>query len=261
MKIKYILLILHLNFCFAQNIGNLEQLPVNTLIGNINTNDSICLKEIERAKKDVNINFLKYTLTPIDINYDKRGTITILEKLLQKHQINIDFRGSYLAKQDVTLFCYSKYMSKIIEQRFGENFIKENIKKADSLYVIENPNIIFINGDVFDKNLFYPNAKSIKSQYDDCQNDFYKNLKLPKDFIKSNNNKFCIYSYAIFTVLKNKKITDISIETTFTNPSNEKQAAFIEKKLIQFIKKTKWIPKKKYGIDVNSKVVLAFFYK
>lgn len=247
--------------CYTQNINKFEIIPIKTIIGYINIEDTICLKEIERAENDVNNNQLKYTLIPIDIDYDKKGTIAIFKNQMQKFQINVDLRESYLAKHNVTLFCYSKYMSKIIETKFGKNFINDNIRKADSLYIIENPNELFKNGDVFDKNLLYPKAKSFKTQYEDCQIDFFNGLKFPKDFIKSESNKTSIYSYAIFTLLKNKKIKDISIETTFKNPNNKKYSSLIEKKLIKFIKSTKWIPKKKYRIEVNSQVLLAFLYK
>ena len=96
--------------CFSQQIVTVDREPIHTLIGNIEVNDSICLKEIKRAENDIKGDRIQYSITPLDIDSDKIETISIFRELMNLNNISVNIIGSYLAKNNVTLFCYEKYM-------------------------------------------------------------------------------------------------------------------------------------------------------
>lgn len=256
MKSFIYVLILFSNFCYSQQIVTVSQAPINTLIGRINVNDSVCLKEIKRAENDVKKGKIQYSITQFDIDSDKIETISIFKKLINLNDITVNFIGGYLAKNNVTLFCYEKYMDTIIKQKFGKNYIKDNIRKADSLYVVNNKDKVFSNREIFDKQLLYPFAKSLNAENNDYISDFLKNFKIPKGFIQENKKNF--NSYVRFNLSKEGKISKIQILTDIYNIENLKFINYFNTKLSNFVKSIKWISQKKYGIILNSEVVLYF---
>lgn len=98
--------------------------------------DDKCLNEIEKAKLDVEKGLVIYFIKPID--YDKCISIDTFKVLLQNK--NIESKMSLttcLRIKGKTNDCYEKYMNSVINEKFGNDYIENNLKKADSLFLIK----------------------------------------------------------------------------------------------------------------------------
>jgi hypothetical protein len=141
-NMKYVLIILTLISFSAcsqdkqKNDTDGHELPDRIqYIINPNSNDTLCLSEIERAKKDIENGKIVFTqsagLLFGDIRYE-----TELRDLCKINGLVFDFDLiGCVVFEGQTQGCYGDYMDKIIIDRYGIDF-KENLhKKADSLFL------------------------------------------------------------------------------------------------------------------------------
>lgn len=139
---KYIILFLILFSTFAcgnQNTANKkvgQKLPeMVAYVNNPRPNDSLCMADIERAKKDIQQGGLVFTINSLLPSREKR-----FEEELKDYCQKLGLHFTYTSEHCVvipnnTSWCYEAYMDKVIYEKFGANFKRELLRKADSLFL------------------------------------------------------------------------------------------------------------------------------
>lgn len=137
MKLLFLLFFLISFSAFSQNHDEKGEIPKRILyVSQPNSNDSLCIKEIERAKKDYSNGILVFCEAFGFLDSDLRYEFE-LKELCLKNEITFQyvvFSDSEIMGQ--TQGCYMDYMDKLILETHGINFKKTLHKKADSLYLI-----------------------------------------------------------------------------------------------------------------------------
>ena len=105
--------------------------------------------------------------------------------------------------------------------------------------------------DEYDEPLFYPNAKSIETQREDIENDFFLTFKYPENFDFKNNQDIG-RSIVEFTLFRNGEIENLTINTEFAQKNNNKFIPYFNDEIRKFATKTKWHPRKQRGIKLNA---------
>jgi len=182
--------------------------------------------------------------------------------LLQKYNLNNDSILYYGTENEDPEIIYKKSnkLRERIDKKFGVNFIDSLRNIAEKQYVQNNINKLFDYNDC-DTVSRYAGAKYYEDFFDILNLDFWKVVKYPKDFIYRNEKDLYSYMNAEFILHKDGKVSDIKTGVTFQNNQNNKYSIYFRKKLIKFIKKSKWIPAKSIGITVTSKVPLTIHFK
>jgi hypothetical protein len=135
MNQSILLIIFSFGISFSQQNFNLTDNRLNTEIGYVQIEDSTCLTAIEKAKLDFEKGIIIYSIT--DFNYEDCKAINEFKKLLNGQNIQTSLRLTQSAKiKGRTYYCYEKYMNGKINEKFGNDFIEKNLKKADSLFLI-----------------------------------------------------------------------------------------------------------------------------
>lgn len=219
--------------------------------------DTSCINQRNRAKKDISNGMLTYFYMG-RIKY--RSNIEMNE-LLAKYNIGVDstLTTSIAPPPGFEYYCYENEMMTAIETQFGKKFIDSLRSKAEKKYVLKYPDKIYEFHDC-DTIARYPRASNYREHFDNYKIDYFKNFKYPEGY-KFKNEKYYSYTTAEFILYKDGSISDIVIETTFQNPSNEKYRELFDSKMAEFIKKTEWIPAKSAGIIVNSKMPIYVSYE
>ena len=221
-----------------------------------------CFADSCRAVKDIKNGKLKYFffigMTEM-YNSNKE-----MKQLLAKYNIEIDSALTYCTDARGQMNCYPGVMYREINKRYGIKFIDSLRNVANILFVKNNPERIFTYEEC-DTISRYPKDKSykvfVRSEGTNYEKDFFKSTPFPKGFKYREGKEYCSSLSAEFNLFKNGEISDLEVETTFQNKLNSKFETYYNNKLIEFIKKTKWIPAKSKGITVNSKVELTLFFE
>lgn len=165
----------------------------------------------------------------------------------------IDEEDEYIIKK------WHKRREQIV-QKYGVNFIDSLIDIAQEKYVLNNINKVFEYGDC-DTISRYARARYYVEFSKSYLLDFWKDVKYPKNFKYRNEKDLYSYMKAEFILHKNGKISDLNISFSFQNEHNKKYSTYFRRKIIRFIKRSKWIPAKSAGITVTSKVPLVIHFK
>lgn len=180
--------------------------------------------------------------------------------LLQKYNLSNDsvFFPTIVDNEEI----YKKWDKRreLINKKFGVNFIDSLIDIAKKQYVQNNIDKVF-DFEECDTISRYSGDKNYGEFFHNPNKDFFAKVKYPKDFEYRKENELYSWVEADFILHKNGKVSDIRTGVTFQNNQNNKYSTYFRKKLIKFIKKTKWIPAKSAGITVTSKVPLIIHFK
>jgi hypothetical protein len=181
--------------------------------------------------------------------------------LLQRYNLNND-SVFFLSMDNNNVGIYKKWgkLRERIDNKFGVNFIDSLIDIAEKKYVQNNIDKVF-DFQECDTISRYSRAKYYQNYFENYKRDFWKLVKYPKDFKYRNGKDLYSYMLAEFILYKDGKVSDIKTGVTFQNNQNNIYAKYFRKKLIKFIKKSKWIPAKSAGITVTSKVALVIHFK
>ncbi len=221
--------------------------------------DTVCINQRKRAKSDIDKGKLTYFyyMGMVKIFRSNRE----MAELLSKFNIGIDSTHTTCFRPALGFeyYCYENEMRIAIDKKYGNNFIDSLRFQAEKKYVLKNPNKIYKFEDC-DTIARYPRATNYKEHFDNYELDYFKNFNYPKGYIYK-NEKFYSYTTADFILHKDGSITNIVIETSFQNPNNEKFRKLFDKRMSDFIKKTKWIPARSAGIIVNSIMEISITYK
>lgn len=181
--------------------------------------------------------------------------------LLQKYNLNND-SVFYLSMDDGSEGISEKWRKsrERIDKKFGVNLIDSLIDIAEKQYVQNNIDKVFDYQEC-DTVSRYAGAKYYVEFSKTYVLDFWKVVKYPKDFKYKKEKDLYSYMLAEFILHKDGKVSDIKTGVTFQNDQNNKYSTYFRKKLIKFIKKSKWIAAKSAGITVTSEVPLVIHFK
>nr|WP_321225929.1 hypothetical protein [uncultured Psychroserpens sp.] len=221
--------------------------------------DTSCINQRKRAKAKINNGKLTYFYYMGMVEMYRSNNE--MKDLLSKYGIGIDstLTTCFAPAPGFEYYCYEDEMRKGVAQKFGEKFIDSLRNIAEKKYVQKHPNKIYAFEDC-DTIARYPSASNFKEHFDNYKEDYFKSFKYPKEYKFKNENSYS-YTTADFILHKDGSITDIVIETTFQNPDNNKFAELFDKRMIDFIRKTKWIPAKSAGILVDSEMPIYISYE
>ena len=104
--------------------------------------DTFCINQVKKAKKDIKKGKLIY-FRPNYLEFNK------LSVLLLKYGIETkDFNFSCIRIGGFQPYCYQEEMHKEIQRKFGKKFIDSLTEIAKKEYIIENPNVEYIENGV-----------------------------------------------------------------------------------------------------------------
>jgi hypothetical protein len=108
----------------------------------VNPNDTCCIRELGRAKKDIESNKFVYC------NYVAFFSLRCeseMDSLLRIYKIN--FKNEYTPDvnydKNLNYHCYCELMTEKIREKYSKNFTDSLLYIADSLYVSKNIDKIF----------------------------------------------------------------------------------------------------------------------
>jgi len=266
-KLFTLLFIIQILFLKAQE-KNLDKNSLQTIIGVIDKRDKNCLIEIKRAKIDFKTQEVLYELIPegyLDSDYNRHYPQLIL--LLKEKGINFSESrdiGPYWISDNETTYslisnCYCKTSNELLKEKYGQNFIKNITKTADSLYVMSRIEIPFEYPYGVDNYcLIYPKAGDFLEQKIEIQKDFFSSFEFPKKFIQS-NEKRDFYAKTKFTINRNNSISNITVKIEFKNSKNEEFDNFLSNQITEFVKHADWQAAVSDGIKVNSNFEIIFY--
>nr|WP_294936376.1 hypothetical protein [uncultured Flavobacterium sp.] len=235
-----------------------------TIIGGVDKSDTKCLSEVNQAKSD----FKKKEV----YSYISGGCTSLkstryhpeFKELL--HEKNIEFRWESGPETETILkdgkpyilnfSCYQRAMNKMIEKKYGADFILNLEKQADSLYVLRRTDEVFSYAHIDDTLVVYVKSKAYRGMRTQINNDFLHDFKIPDGFLDT-GEKNNFVSAVQFTIYKDGSISDFVIKTTFKNPGNNKFKAYFEKEIIAFLKGSQWKAATVHKITVHSSMPLT----
>lgn len=252
MKIYLIIFYFILNYSFSQ-----ENKVIETEIGSIFFNDSLCFKEINRAKNDIQNNIFHYFIGDLDTGDYGHISMPIFISNLSKYNIKVNFlkpKTHYFEKHP---HCYEFVMNNSIKKKYGDDFIENELIKAKKTYTLENPDLLIIDGEKYVTTVIYANTKNSHTQNKDIENDLFNNFVIPNGQKKIDKKSIGVYAW--FTLCKDGKIKNCNVELYFYEfPSDKKYFKYYKKHIVNFIKNAKWIPYASDEIKVDKQILLYF---
>lgn len=270
MKKSLTLLLILFSFVIkAQEIESKKD-TINTILGKIDRRDLNCSSEIERAKIDFKSKETFYYIQPegyldIDANRHRPFLIDLLKKRGIDFVVSPEVEMQYVWHENngeqyqVKTNCYYKASNELLNLKYGNHFIKNIEKTADSLYVISKLNEVFAYPDeVDDYYIIYPKAKEFLDQKIQIQKDIFENFKFPNDFIQS-PDKRDFRAKTSFIIKRDSKIADLNIELEFKNSANQKFKDYIVNQLRTFIENSNWKAAVSSGVTVDCRFNINFY--
>jgi hypothetical protein len=266
MKILKVILLITICFLFSCN-KKYDQNEIEKSIDSIKVHnqnqtkkeDTVCLNEEKRAEKDIQSGKLVY--------FYFRGKTKMyrsnkeMKTLLSAYKIEID-SALLFCIPDLNGFernCYASKMGIAIEKKYGNEFINTLRNLAEIQFVLNNPNIVF-KFEECDTTSRYPNTKNYSDNFKKPKEDFEKQFAYPKDY-KFKSGKYFSSTQVYFILDKNGKINNIETHCSFRDSVNYKFTKYFKNEAVKFVQKTKWIPAKFKGINVNSEMNFLYFHK
>jgi hypothetical protein len=267
-KLFTLLFIIQILLVKAQE-KKLDKNSVQTIIGVIDKRDTNCLTEIKQAKIDFKTQEIFYKLIPegyLDSDYNRHypQLIRLLkEKGIDFRQSNDTEFSSFWSSDDENRYplitnCYCKTSNELLKEKYGQNFIKNITRTADSLYVMSRIEIPFEYPFGVDNYcLIYPKARDFLEQKIEIQKDFFSYFIFPEKFTQSDERRDFI-AKAKFTINRDNSISNVIVKIEFKDKKNEQFYNSIVSQITEFIKHADWQAAVSNGIKVNSNFDINF---
>lgn len=206
--------------------------------------DTLCINDIERAKKDIN-KYQKLFIETICFGCRSKPFETEIEEVLKKRKIKkvIEDIGC-VGYEGQTQGCYSGFISLKMKEEYGENYFSEIEKEAESIFIkniIENNKVVSIY-DLEDKE-----KPKIISREVYIEGDYYTNIKanLP---VKIDSYK-SLFADITFIIEKDGTIGNLSVSNWVNDAVDEKFKKDLITKALKTLKENynHWNPGKYKG--------------
>jgi len=253
--ILYILLIINISSC--QNtfknetskdviIDSIELKPRPDY--RIDRNDSICIKEIERAKEDIENGIFEYSIHDFGRKYIHQQEI---RELLNSKNIKYSPLGENCTDE---LNCYGYHMDSVIRTKYGDDFIDsiliESKKLSDSKWKTK-----IYNSREVDSIAYYLNSDS-----ENTIDDFIKSkIHLPDGWKRSGDVVYIRQDIFLELIIDNKGKPFLLENKAELNlkKENKKFSRQILNQIINSVRSMKpWIPAKLNGHKVKTEQLL-----
>ncbi|MDR6528491.1 hypothetical protein J2787_003928 [Chryseobacterium rhizosphaerae] len=153
--------------------------------------------------------------------------------------------------------CGEIEMNRLIEKKFGKNFIDSLRYIAKQDFAKNHPEEIF-SYEHCDKVSRYPNSTA-DHQFEKIETDYFSRYPSPAKYIGKNND-FDSYTSCSFIITKNGGIKDLSVKSHFQNKKNNIFEKQFNKQLKDFVLQTQWISGKINGLNVDSYFNVTIYY-
>lgn len=226
---------------------------------NVKIIDTSCINQEKRALADIkNGKLVHFYFIGMTMSYRSNKE---MKQILSKYNIQLDSALTYCIPmpKGFRRNCYAMLMNHKIEEKYGDKFIDSLRVLAEKQFVINNPNYVFPFYDC-DTISRYPGTKNYSDFFDKPEKDFLKQFVYPKGYQHKNEKKISSTEVS-FILNKNGTISNIVTDCSFANSKNEKFDKYFKTNAENFVKKTKWIPAKFRGIDVNSRIHFLYLHK
>ncbi len=254
MKHLIIILILTLVIACSQNkkieTQRNQQIPDRIkYVSNPNSEDALCISEINKAKKDIAKGKIVFTQSfgfgASELRYEKE-----LRQVCQEY--GLEFGKETVGCVEIegqTQACYGDYMDKIIIEKFGVNFKEALHKKADSLFLVNIQNKIV--------QYWYCDERPRLPGEEERISDDLPSIKVfDLDIVKDKSDYFGWPFFDLgFIVEKDSTISDFYIRSWVAQiDENEKFKDELYKRAVDYIKNKypKWLPGKVSGVPVRT---------
>jgi len=249
--------------CITLTSCQIESKPQGSIFEFVSQSDTTCLREIAEAKKDLDNGKLTYChYSGNIINHYLRSEKELIEVLKEN---NIDFRNqgsSCIVYENQTEHCYCELMEEKINQKYGEKFVDSLLNIADEKYLNKHINDTMYYAKC-DRRPNYPNDKDDSDDEfsEVMQNQIDDAIMYPIGYIKRPNQDVSAFVNISFYVDKfgNAKITYFWF--LFDIKSNHKFEKYFESELIKIIKTKEWKPAQMRKQNVNSDMVMRYWFK
>ena len=146
MNMKYLIVLILIPFIsYGQQTSNDYESRLMRYILNPEESDSLCIKEISRAKSFVERGEIVFCIlyphlsSPLTKRHEK-----YIRELCKKNNLFFDYEHvSDIIYEGQTQCCFSAYMDKIIADKFGANFKNRLLAQADSMLLAANDTITY----------------------------------------------------------------------------------------------------------------------
>ncbi|MFB9079051.1 hypothetical protein ACFFLS_09860 [Flavobacterium procerum] len=221
------------------------------------------MNDIAKAKKDLEkgkLTYCNYSGNIINryLRYEKE-----LIEILKEN--NIDFRNegsSCIVYENQTEHCYCELMEEKINHKYGEKFIDSLLNIADQKYVSKHINDTMYYAQC-DTRPNYPNDKEDSAdEYSEVmQKEIDNAIIYPKGYVKKLNSDVSAFVNVSFYVDKHGSAKITYFGFVFDNKSNHKFEKYFERELNKIIKTTGWKPAKIRNQNVNSDMVMRYWFE
>ena len=219
-----------------------------------------CKKDSLRATEEAKYN-LSYSLplpTPA-MNEDLFLAENEFRQVLRKNKIGY---GGYILGNCFGLKdnCFQWEMNRIVENKFGKQFL-ENLKiEATKMFILNNPDRVF-EYEECDMESRYASGKTYEEMFTLVKNDYFQNFSYPEDFVAKSSNNKSSYGEADFILDKKGKVSKLTVTLSLKEKKNYIYSAYLIESLKDFILKSKWKSANYNGVPVLSKMNVLIFYK
>jgi hypothetical protein len=176
---------------------------------NVPSTDSTCIRDLEKAKKDLEKGKLVYCHYAGNILFNELRSEKEMTELLRKYQIEYkNEMSSCVIYKGQTEHCYCEFMDEKIKDKFGHQFLDSLLAVSDSLYAFNNPLDTFHYSKCDTWPRFPGEFEDMEFSYK-LQNIFNSKVKYPKDYIVKEHRDTAAFVDVSFIVDKNGKASDI----------------------------------------------------
>lgn len=222
--------------------------PKVAYVKSLDLSDSLCISDIERAKKDINDGKIVFTQS-LGLGFGSMRYEDELRKLCEKNGLAFDFDLiGCMVFEGQTQGCYGDYMDEMIKEKFGSGFKEKMHTQADSMF------------------LFNTNSMNRTVQYWDCDerprlptedkrtNDYIPNTSASGIDIKGSNGQWPFFDLG-FVVEKDSTISNFYVRNFVAEAKeNEKYKDRLFSIAVQYVQSEYpiWIPGKIKDVSVRT---------
>lgn len=223
---------------------------------NIPQNDTFCLKEVTKAKADIDKSKLVYC------NFEFFPQLRCEKEMTEalKH-FNITYENevaSDLIVEGFTNNCYCGYMQEQIDKKFGKKFTDSLLYVSDSIYISKNLDKVY-DYSGWDKSPVFPeDNESDPVNHPGLERAFEKRFIYPKDYrYKSNDSSYSMVQVFVDIDNNGKATLDSCLfhfwdSRTKEQDFNKSSRPIMEKTFKSLIEETRWTPAKIKSFAIKS---------
>jgi hypothetical protein len=225
---------------------------------NISKIDTTCLKEVKKAKTDVQKGKLTFCHFAGSLLYQPLRSGNEMDSLLKTFEI--DYKEEITSDvifEGQTQGCYCNFMKEQISDKFGKAFIDSLLNVSDSLYVKNNINDTFYYANCETRPNYPSDIDTHTDEYSEIfQSDFEKSIKYPAGYIKRPNYDSSAFADVHLYVDKSGHAVITGYWFLFDMKTNHKYENYFEGEIEKAMRKKGWTPATIRNQKVNSDMVM-----